>query len=46
MGLETKNKERDTLLTKHRQELMDTIELDLIKDENVLAVFFWRIHRE
>lgn len=40
VGLETKNKERDILLTKHRQELMDTIELDLIKDENVLAVFY------
>ena len=40
MGLETKNIERNTLLTKHRQELMDIIELDLINDENVLAVFY------
>ncbi|MFL0584005.1 nucleotidyltransferase domain-containing protein [Solibacillus silvestris] len=40
MGLETKNKERDLSLPKHRQELMEAIELDLISDENVLAIFY------
>ena len=40
MGLETKKRERDAFLPKHRQELMEAIELDLINDENVLAVFY------
>ena len=40
VGLETKNKVRDVGLPKHRQELMEAIELDLINDENVLAVFY------
>ena len=40
MGLVTKNKERDFCLPKHRQELMEAIELDLISDENVLAIFY------
>lgn len=39
MGLETKN-ERNVNLPKHRLELMEAIELDLINDENVLAVFY------
>ncbi|MER2111670.1 MAG: aminoglycoside 6-adenylyltransferase [Solibacillus isronensis] len=40
MGLKTKNKVRDVGLPKHREELMEAIELDLINDENVLAVFY------
>lgn len=40
MGLETKYRERDLDIPKHRQDLMAAIELDLINDNNVLAVFY------
>lgn len=40
MGLETKYRERDLDIPKHRQVLMEAIELDLINDNNVLAVFY------
>lgn len=40
VGLETKIRKRDVGLPKHRQELLEAIELDLINDENVLAVFY------
>jgi hypothetical protein len=40
VGLETKYRERDLDIPKHRQVLMEAIELDLINDNNVLAVFY------
>ena len=40
MGLETKHKERDINIPRHRQDLMAAIELDLKNDANVLAVFY------
>lgn len=40
MELETKYKERDLDIPKHRQDLMAAIEIDLINDNNVLAVFY------
>ncbi|WP_087999561.1 aminoglycoside 6-adenylyltransferase [Gottfriedia solisilvae] len=38
MGLETK--QRDLDIPKHRQNLINELELDLINDNNVLAVFY------
>ncbi|PWW26641.1 hypothetical protein DFO73_110215 [Cytobacillus oceanisediminis] len=40
MGLETKHKSRDLEVPKHRQVLLNSIEQDLLNDENVLAVFY------
>lgn len=40
MGLENKHRERDLNIPKHRQTLLNKIEQDLTKDENVLAVFY------
>lgn len=40
MGLETKFKERDLDIPKHRQELITAIELDLTNYHNVLAIFY------
>ncbi|MGD6834432.1 aminoglycoside 6-adenylyltransferase [Sutcliffiella halmapala] len=40
MGLETKHRERDLEIPKHRQNLLVSIEQDLLSDENVLAVFY------
>ncbi|MBU7592776.1 hypothetical protein [Metabacillus halosaccharovorans] len=40
MGLETKFKERDLDIPKHRQGLIAAIELDLTNDRNVLAIFY------
>lgn len=40
MGLENKRRERDLNIPKHRQILLNKIEQDLTKDENVLAVFY------
>lgn len=39
MGLEAKHK-RDLEIPNHRQRLIRAIELDLINDENVLAIFY------
>ncbi|WP_308471537.1 hypothetical protein [Brevibacillus laterosporus] len=40
MGFETKHKQRDLLLPKHRQSIMKKIELDLLNDPNILSVFY------
>lgn len=40
VGFEIKHKERDLEIPKHRQNLINQIELDLINDDNVLAVFY------
>lgn len=40
MGLESKHRERDLNLPKHRQKLIEAIEIDLKNDCNVLAVFY------
>ncbi|WP_226530677.1 hypothetical protein [Metabacillus niabensis] len=40
MGLETKFKERDLDIPKHRQELISAMKLDLTNDRNVLAIFY------
>ncbi|MGB8001523.1 MAG: hypothetical protein WCF60_15710, partial [Anaerobacillus sp.] len=40
MGFETKHSKRDKEIPKHRQNLLDAIEKDLLNDENVLAVFY------
>ncbi|MFC0470004.1 aminoglycoside 6-adenylyltransferase [Halalkalibacter kiskunsagensis] len=40
MGLKTKHKKRDLEIPKHRQILLNSIEQDLLNDENVLAVFY------
>lgn len=37
---ETKYRKRDLEIPKHRQTLLNTIEQDLLSDENVLAVFY------
>jgi hypothetical protein len=38
--LETKHNERDLAIPKHREDLLDAIEKDLLNDVNVLAVFY------
>ncbi|MEW9502440.1 hypothetical protein [Jeotgalibacillus marinus] len=40
MGLETKHRERDLEIPKHRQNLINAIQKDLLGDDNVLAVFY------
>ena len=40
MGFETKHSKRDKEIPKHRQNLLDAIEQDLLNDENILAVFY------
>lgn len=40
MGLENKHRERDLTIPKYRQIMLKEIEQDLIKDENVLAIFY------
>ena len=42
MGFQTKHRERDIEIPKHRQKLINTILNDLINDDNVLAVFLRR----
>ena len=37
---ETKYRKRDLEIPKHRQTLLNTIEQDLLSDENVLAFFY------
>ncbi|MBU9721655.1 MULTISPECIES: hypothetical protein [Bacillaceae] len=40
MGLEYKHRDRDLNIPKYRQTMLKEIEQDLLKDENVLAVFY------
>jgi hypothetical protein len=40
VGFQTKHRERDIEIPKHRQKLINTILNDLINDDNVLAVFY------
>lgn len=40
MGLVTRHLERDLKIPEHRQVMLKEIEQDLIRDENVLAVFY------
>ncbi|WP_077324786.1 hypothetical protein [Virgibacillus siamensis] len=40
MGFETKHRKRDLEIPKHRQILLNTIEQDLLSDENIIAVFY------
>lgn len=40
VGLETKHWKRDLEIPKHRKNLITAIELDLVNDNNVLAVFY------
>lgn len=40
MGLETKYQERNLNIPRYRHNLMAAIELDLMNDENVLAIFY------
>ncbi|GAA0603364.1 hypothetical protein GCM10009001_20410 [Virgibacillus siamensis] len=40
MGFETKHRNRDLEIPKHRQILLNTIEQDLLSDENIIAVFY------
>jgi hypothetical protein len=40
VGLETKYYERDLALPKHRENLLEAIEKDLLNDRNVLAVYY------
>lgn len=40
MGLENKHRKRDLKIPEHRQTMLKEIEQDLIRDENVLAVFY------
>jgi hypothetical protein len=40
VGLENKHNERDLQIPKHRQIMLKEIEQDLLRDENVLAVFY------
>lgn len=39
MGLDNKHRDRDLKIPKYRQTMLKEIEQDLLKDENVLAVF-------
>lgn len=40
MGLDNKHRDRDLKIPKYRQTMLKEIEQDLLKDENVLAVFY------
>ena len=40
MGLEAKHRERDMAIPKHREDLLNAIEKDLLDDENILGVFY------
>ncbi|WP_409292892.1 hypothetical protein [Peribacillus sp. SCS-37] len=40
MGLEAKHRERDWALPKHREDLLNAIEKDLLNDENIKGVFY------
>ncbi|MFP3340703.1 hypothetical protein R0J91_22200, partial [Micrococcus sp. SIMBA_131] len=40
MGFEIKPSKRDIEIPRHRQNLSDAIERDLLTDENILAVFY------
>lgn len=40
MGFEWKHKKRDLEIPKHRAKLMENIELDLMNDDQVLAVYY------
>jgi hypothetical protein len=40
VGLVTKHQKRDSEIPEYRQSLIEAIELDLMNDENVLAVFY------
>lgn len=40
MGFVSNNKERDLELPKYRKKLIDSIERDLLNDNNVLAFFY------
>jgi len=40
VGLEDKHRERDLVLPKHRETLLNAIEMDLLDDENILGVFY------
>lgn len=40
MGLETNRRDRDLAIPKHREDLLNAIEKDLLRDENILGVFY------
>lgn len=40
MGLDNKHRDRDLKIPKYRQTMLKEIEQDLLKDENVLAIFY------
>lgn len=40
MGLETNHRDRDLAIPKHREDLLNAIEKDVLGDENILGVFY------